>query len=549
DSLQARHVPRCRLLGWVLGGGCSSAGRASGCGPEGRGFEPHHPPHSSPQRAPRARPRRRHPPEPGSSASEAAVAHALKTKRRAKIVCTLGPACSSPAQVRALVAAGMDVARLNLSHGERDEHAALYREVRAASDEAQRAGAGPVGLQGPEIRLGEFEDGGVTLAPGDRFTITTEPVEGTRELASTTYPALARDVGAGATVLIDDGRVRLRVDDADGVRVRTTVVEGGRVTDHKGINLPGVRVSAPSLSEKDREDLRFALSLRVDLIALSFVRDAADLEDVHAVMDEAGARLPVIAKIEKPEAVERLSPITRAFDGLMVARGDLGVEIPLEQVPLVQKRAVRMAREHGKPVIVATQMLDSMIHHSQPTRAEASDVANAVLDGADALMLSGETSVGEHSVASVETMARIIQAAERQGFWGLPSIRRRPETRPEAIALNAVRIAEDLHAVALVAFTETGATVRHVAAHRHAIPILAFTSRPEVRSQLSLVWGAETFIVPRAGNTDEMVMQADRMMLELGRGRKGDYIVIVAGTPPGTAGSTNTLRVHQLGGT
>jgi pyruvate kinase len=472
----------------------------------------------------------------------------MKPSRRAKIVCTLGPATSSPEKIRALVDAGMDVARLNFSHGTREEHAEVYRYVREASDASHHAVAVLVDLQGPKIRLGEFEDGGVTLAPGDRFTITTEPVEGTRELASTTYSFLAKDVTPGSRLLIDDGRVALRVDDTDGVRVRTTCVEGGRISDHKGINLPGVRVSAPSLSEKDREDLRFALSLRADLIALSFVRAPEDLEDVHAVMDEVGARLPVIAKIEKPEAVDRLGPITRAFDGLMVARGDLGVEIPLEQVPLLQKRAIRLAREHGKPVIVATQMLDSMIHHPHPTRAEASDVANAVLDGADALMLSGETSVGEYAIPAVETMARVIGAAESQGFWSLPSVRRRPETRPEAIALNAVRIAEDLHAVALVAFTETGATVRHVAAHRHAIPILAFTTRPEVRSRLAMVWGTETFVMPRASNTDEMVAQADHALLEMKRGKKGDYIVIVAGTPPGTAGSTNTLRVHQLGG-
>jgi len=472
----------------------------------------------------------------------------MKPSRRAKIICTLGPATSSPEKIRALVDAGMDVARLNFSHGTREEHAEVYRYVREASDASQHAVAVLVDLQGPKIRLGEFEDGGVTLAPGDRFTITTEPVEGTRELASTTYSFLAKDVTPGSRLLIDDGRVALRVDDTDGVRVRTTCVEGGRISDHKGINLPGVRVSAPSLSGKDREDLRFALSLRADLIALSFVRAPEDLEDVHAVMDEVGARLPVIAKIEKPEAVDRLGPITRAFDGLMVARGDLGVEIPLEQVPLLQKRAIRLAREHGKPVIVATQMLDSMIHHPHPTRAEASDVANAVLDGADALMLSGETSVGEYAIPAVETMARVIGAAESQGFWSLPSVRRRPETRPEAIALNAVRIAEDLHAVALVAFTETGATVRHVAAHRHAIPILAFTTRPEVRSRLAMVWGTETFVMPRASNTDEMVAQADHALLEMKRGKKGDYIVIVAGTPPGTAGSTNTLRVHQLGG-
>ena len=470
-------------------------------------------------------------------------------KRRAKIVCTLGPATSSPEQVRALVAAGMDVARLNLSHGSREEHAALYREVRAASDAAGRAVAVLVDLQGPKIRLGAFEDGGVMLKAGDSFTITTEPdVEGTAELAGTTYASLARDVTKGSTVLVDDGRVRLRVLDTDGTRVRTSVLEGGRVSDHKGINLPGVRVSAPSMTPKDRDDLRFALSLRADLIALSFVREPSDLEDVHAVMDKEGARLPVIAKIEKPEAVDRLGPIVRAFDGLMVARGDLGVETSLEQVPLVQKRAVRLAREHGKPVIVATQMLDSMIHHSHPTRAEASDVANAVLDGADALMLSGETSVGDYPIESVETMARIISAAESQGFVNLPHLRRRPETRPEAIALNAVRIAEDLHAVALVAFTETGATARHVAAHRDHIPLLAFTSRSEVRSRLALLWGTETFVVPRVRTTDEMVEQVDRALLDLGRGKPGDHVVIVAGTPPGTAGSTNTLRVHKLGG-
>ncbi len=470
-------------------------------------------------------------------------------KRRAKIVCTLGPATSSPEMVRKLVAAGMDVARLNFSHGSRADHAAVYREVRAASDEAGRAVALLVDLQGPKIRLATFKGGSAMLENGATFTITTEACgEGDAKLAGTTYEALAKDVTPGANVLIDDGRVRLRVESTDGVRVTCTVLEGGTVSNHKGINLPGVQVSAPSMSEKDREDLRYALSLRVDMIALSFVRDPSDLADVHAVMDECGARLPVIAKIEKPEAVDRLGPIVRTFDGLMVARGDLGVEIPLEQVPLVQKRCVRLAREHGKPVIVATQMLDSMIHASHPTRAEASDVANAVLDGADALMLSGETSVGAYPIGSVETMARIIEAAESQGFHSLQTLRRRPETRPEAIALNAVRIAEDLHAVALVAFTETGATARHMAVHRHGIPLLAFTSRPQVRSQLALLWGTETFVVPMVHHTDEMVAMADKALLDLGRGRIGDFVIIVAGTPPGTAGSTNTLRVHKLGG-
>src|SRR5690348_14155719 len=325
--------------------------------------------------------------------------------RRAKIVCTLGPATSSPEQIRALVDAGMDVARLNLSHGTRDEHAALYRVVRETSDATGRAVAILVDLQGPKIRLGRSARGSVRRETGAGFVITTETIEGDWKRASTDYAMLARDVKAGDTLLIDDGLVKLEVLASDGRDVRCRVVEGGTVSDHKGINLPGVTVSAPALTEKDRDDLRFALALRADLIALSFVRSAADVDAVHEEMDKSGARLPVIAKLEKPEAVANLEDIVVAFDGLMVARGDLGVEIPLEQVPLVQKRAIRLAREHARPVIVATQMLESMIHHSRPTRAEASDVANAALDGADALMLSAETSVGEYATAAAATMA------------------------------------------------------------------------------------------------------------------------------------------------
>ena len=467
--------------------------------------------------------------------------------RRAKIVCTVGPATNSSGSISALVAAGMDVARLNFSHGTREEHAEAYRLVRHASDEAGRAVGILVDLQGPKIRLGGFANGGETLVAGATFTITTEPVPGSATLAGTTYPLLARDVKPGDALLIDDGNVRLLVESTDGVRVRCTVLEGGRVSDHKGINLPGVRVSAPSLGDKDRDDLRFALRLRVDLIALSFVRSPGDIDEVHAIMDAAGGRLPVIAKIEKPEAVEQLEPIMRAFDGLMVARGDLGVEIPLEQVPLVQKRAVRLAREHAKPVIVATQMLESMIAHSRPTRAEASDVANAVLDGADALMLSGETSVGAHPIEAVSTMARIIAAAEAQALPTLPPLGARPESRADSIAAAAVRIAEDTQARALVAFTESGASARRVSSHRHPIALLAFTSEPAVRSQLALQWGIETFVVPRVSHTDEMVRQVDRALLELGRAERGEFVVIVAGTPPGTTGSTNTVRVPRLG--
>jgi pyruvate kinase len=467
--------------------------------------------------------------------------------RRAKIVCTLGPATRTPEAVLALVRAGMDVARLNFSHGTREDHAATYASVRRASDETGRAVGVLVDLQGPKIRLGRFAAGPVRLETGAAFTITTDDVPGDARLASTTYAALARDVHAGDTLLIDDGNVKLRVDDTDGTRVSCTVLEGGPVSDHKGINLPGVRVSAPSLSTKDAEDLRFAMGLGVDFVALSFVRSPDDLRDVHAIMDESGRRVPVIAKLEKPEAIEQLEAIVAAFDGIMVARGDLGVEIPLEQVPLVQKRAIRLARAATKPVIVATQMLESMITHSRPTRAEASDVANAVLDGADALMLSGETSVGAHATGSVETMARIIGAAEAQSLGTIAGVSMRRESRGDAIAAAAVRIAEDLQACALAAFTASGATARAVSCHRHPIPLLAFTSDPAVRSRLALQWGVETFVVPFAANTEEMVQQVDRAMLELRRGAPGAQVVIVASNRRGTSGSTNTIRVHRLG--
>lgn len=467
--------------------------------------------------------------------------------RRAKIVCTLGPASASYESVLALVNAGMDVARLNFSHGTREDHASLYAHVRRASDETGRAVGILVDLQGPKIRLGRFAGGSAELADGATFTITTEDVPGDATIASTSYAALPADVRPGDSVLVDDGNVKLRVEATDGTRVRCTVIEGGRVSDHKGINLPGVRVSAPSMSAKDREDLRFAMSLRVDLVALSFVRDSSDIREPHAIMDECGARLPVIAKIEKPEAVAVLEEIVQAFDGLMVARGDLGVEIPFEQVPLVQKHAVQLAREYARPVIVATQMLESMITHSRPTRAEVSDVANAVLDGADALMLSGETSVGEWPVEAVETMSRIIAEVERPSGYRLPPLQGAADSLPHALAAAAVHIAADTRAQALAAFTASGGSARLLAAHRCRIPLLAFTSDIAVRSRLALQWGIETFVVPPVHDTDEMVRGVERSLLALGRVAPGDHVVIVAGTPPGAVGSTNTVRVHRIG--
>jgi pyruvate kinase len=332
--------------------------------------------------------------------------------RRAKIVCTLGPATSSPERIAALVTQGLDVARLNMSHGSHDTHLATYQAVRAAGDTSGRSVGVLVDLQGPKIRLGRFASGSVTLVAGQEFTITGEDVPGDAGEASTSYAALAGDVRPGTQVLIDDGRVVLEVTGVQGARVRTRVVVGGQVSDHKGINLPGVRVSTPALTSKDAADLRWALGLRADMIALSFVQGPEDAEPARLIMDEMGAHLPLIAKIEKPQAVSALPEVVASFDGIMVARGDLGVEYPLEQVPLVQKRAIGLARRAAKPVIVATQMLESMVSAPRPTRAEASDVANAVFDGADALMLSAETSIGAYPVDAVTTMARIIVAAE-----------------------------------------------------------------------------------------------------------------------------------------
>jgi pyruvate kinase len=363
---------------------------------------------------------------------------------------------------------------------------------------------------------------------------------------STTYEHLAGDVQRGDTLLVDDGRVALSVEAVEGPDVRCIVVEGGVVSDNKGLNLPGVAVTAPALTPKDEADLRFALSLRVDLVALSFVRRPEDVEPVRAVMAELDAHVPVLAKIEKPEAVDDLEAVVAAFDGIMVARGDLGVEMPLEDVPLVQKRAVQLAREQHKPVIVATQMLESMIVEARPTRAEASDVANAVLDGADAVMLSGETSVGAHPVGAVATMARIISAAEREGLHTVRPITGVIRTRSDAISRSATEVAGWLHVRALVAFTASGETARRMARHRSAIPLLAFTPHAAVRSQLCLVWGVETFLVPMVQSTDEMVRMVDAQLLALGRAEPGELVVIVAGSPFGIVGTTNALRVHRV---
>ena len=466
--------------------------------------------------------------------------------RRAKIVCTLGPATSSDEQVSRLVEAGMDIARLNFSHGDREDHQRVYRAVRSAADASGRAVGILADLQGPKIRLGRFAAGPVNWQNGEIIRITVDEVAGTHDRVSTTYKGLADDARAGDRLLVDDGRVGLTVLEVDGPDVCCRVDEGGTVSDNKGISLPGMNVSVPALSEKDIADLEFALGLSADFIALSFVRSPQDIELVHEIMDKVGVRLPVIAKLEKPEAVQNLEAIIEAFDGIMVARGDLGVELALEKVPVVQKRAVRLCRERAKPVIVATQMLDSMIGNPRPTRAETSDVANAVLDGADALMLSGETSVGKYPIESVRTMGRIIVEVESEPLAGEAPIRFGSRTQSGLIATSARDLAEGLNAEALVTFTQSGDTVRRMARLHPRLPLLAFTPVPAVRSQLALSWGAETFLVPEVETTDAMVRLVDDALVKIGRHQVGALVVIVAGSPPKTSGSTNLIRVHRL---
>lgn len=467
--------------------------------------------------------------------------------RRTKIVCTIGPATATPDRIRDLIDAGMDVARLNFSHGDHSDHERVYTMIREASDEAGRAVGILADLQGPKIRLGRFADGPTEWKTGEEVRITVADVPGTHDRVSTTYKGLTQDARVDDRLLVDDGKVGLRVVGVEGDDVVCRVTEGGPVSDNKGLNMPGMNISVPALSDKDMADLEFALELRVDVIALSFVRSPADVDLVHKIMDSSGrGRLPVVAKLEKPEAVDNLEAVVLAFDGVMVARGDLGVELPLQNVPLVQKRAIQIARENAKPVIVATQMLDSMITNSRPTRAEASDVANAVLDGTDAVMLSGETSVGRYPIKTVRTMAEIVEAVE-SGPATAPPLNHVPRTKRGVLSYAARDIGERLSARALVAFSQSGDTVRRLARLHTRLPLLAFTPEPAVRSQLAMTWGVETFLVDKVATTDAMVRQVDQAILSIGRFKPGDLVVVVAGSPPSTVGSTNLIRVHRLG--
>ncbi|MDR2931295.1 MAG: pyruvate kinase [Propionibacteriaceae bacterium] len=465
--------------------------------------------------------------------------------RSAKIVVTLGPACSSVEILGQLLTAGMDVARLNMSHADYDSHRQELENLHAACVATGKCASAFIDLQGPKIRLGTFGDGPVTLVAGARFTITTRDVVGDATICSTTFAGLPGDVTPGDDVLIDDGKIALKAKTVSDTDVECEVVTGGQVSDHKGINLPGVAVSVPALSDKDEQDLRWGLEQGIDMVALSFVRSALDIVPVHAIMDEMGVRVPVIAKIEKPQALDNLDAIIDAFDAFMVARGDLGVELPFEDVPLAQKRIIHAARTWAKPVIVATQMLESMISAPRPTRAEASDVAHAVMDGADAVMLSGETSVGQYPVEAVSAMARIIGAVEENGFGEIEQIQWDPHTTSGVVTWGAAEIARHLDVRYIVGFSLKGDTARRLARLRTRIPILCFTPREKTKRELGLVWGLTTF-VSRSHDTETMIEEMDQVLVSQGLIDVGQSVVVIYGTPMGLPGKTNTVYVHKV---
>jgi pyruvate kinase len=464
-----------------------------------------------------------------------------------KIVATIGPATDGPGVLAQLLSAGVDVFRLNASHGTQAEHEARIVAVRAAAREAGSRAAILLDLQGPKIRLGRFENGGCTLAAGSRFTITTEPLVGTPERASTGYLNFARDVQAGDRILLADGSIELRALESDGIAVATEVLNGGPIGDNKGINLPGVQVSIPSLTEKDLSDLHFGLNAGVDLIALSFVRTA---EDVRQLRDRLGGRpIAIVAKIEKPQAFENIEAILDVSDGVMVARGDLGVETALEKVPRIQKSIIRRARRKGRFVITATQMLESMTANSTPTRAEVSDVANAIYDGTDAVMLSAETSVGKYPVESVRFMARIAAESEdsirRKGYLDPPH-QAEPKSA-EILADAAHHAARDSGAAAIVVFTSRGSSARMISRYRPPVSVFAITPHDTTARQLSVSYGVTPLLAPDVSSTDEMLNQMDKVLIEGGILQKGQLVVFVAGSPVGRPGTTNLMKLHRLG--
>ncbi|HET8631033.1 MAG TPA: pyruvate kinase [Thermomicrobiales bacterium] len=474
---------------------------------------------------------------------------AERTRRRTKIVCTIGPSSSSPEMLEALMKAGMDVARLNFSHGTKESHAAVVERIRTIGSSLGVAVAILQDLPGPKTRTVGPRNAPVELKEGERFTLTTRDVPGDAGEVSVTLPTLPQDVRPGDAILLDDGKIELRVLNTGGQDVETVCITGGPLGSSKGINVPGVTLSVSSLTERDIEFLRFGLEMGVDIVALSFVRSVADVNTARQIINETDKRPLLIAKLEKHEALDNLHEIMAAVDGLMVARGDLGVEIPIERVPIEQKRVIAAANRAGKPVITATQMLESMITNPRPTRAEVTDVANAIFDGTDAVMLSGETASGEYPAQAVRMMDRVAREVEPI----LPYTRMLQEKEAsleehtfDAISFDAVHTAEQLHAAAIVAFTQTGSTVRRVAKYRPRAPILGITTDQATWNRLSLSWGVIPYLVPEFTSVEAMTDEARLAAMGSGLAKPGDRIVIVAGVPVGISGRTNLLRVETL---
>lgn len=473
--------------------------------------------------------------------------------RRTKIVCTLGPASSDPETIRELIDAGMDVARMNFSHGTHEEHRERVRRVREAAQEAGRVVSVLQDLQGPKIRVGEMKDGSVMLQEGQELTITTQPIEeGTRERVYVDYETLPQDAEVGGRILIDDGLLELEITEIDNSELRATVVEGGALRSRKGVNLPNIRTTTPSLTEKDLKDLELGLELNVDLIALSFVRKRSDVEELTRRIDQAGKNIGVIAKIEKPEAVRNIDDILKSVDGIMVARGDLGIEMPMEEVPSTQKDLISRGMSTARPVITATQMLESMVENPRPTRAEASDVANAVLDGSDAVMLSAETAVGDHPVRVVRAMNQIIQKAEAHWEEHRPSLAMAPEhlvqnkSVTESVSYTACRLAEQVGAEAVCCLTNSGATARSIARHRPSMPIYAFTDDERVVGQLCVLWGTQAFHIPFQQDTDQGIARVHSILRDHDLVQPGDLVVLTVGMPLPARGRTNTVHVSRV---
>jgi pyruvate kinase len=471
--------------------------------------------------------------------------------RRTKIVCTIGPASASAEQLDRLVGAGMDVARVNFSHGTHAEHAEVIRRIRDGEERWGRPIAILQDLQGPKIRLGTFGPGGggrVDLEQGRPFTLSTKPVVGTAERASVSHPEYLRQVKVGDEIWMDDGMIQLRVESTTPDELRCRVVAGGRLSDHKGVSLPHVPLPVSCLTDKDKEDLRFGMHSGIDFVAVSFVRSEADISDVRKFLRDHGADLPIVAKLERQEVIANLPGILTMVDAVMVARGDLGLDVPLEEVPHIQKEVIRQARAAKVPVIVATQMLESMVTHLRPTRAEVSDVSTAIFDGADAIMLSAETATGRFPVEATQVMARIAERAELAAMrLETPRSHRENVGFPEAISDAAATAAHVLGARAIVAFSQSGFSARLISQERPRVPIIALTPFAEVRRRLALSWGVSSRLIRKVETTDEMIEEVEATLLGDGSVRVNDLIVIISGSPMWVSGTTNLLKLHRIG--